>query len=208
MLRLDMCKRKESSCFSSLSSRVKYASKPNITDRRWASTMIGQWVGRSSVIASHLCLSSAGIATQVNLSSDCQGTWTAWGPCNVTCGQGFTSRTYSITMPALQGGQACPTAHGGVEESPCTASANPGVDPSDCTKCSPGYAGPAGTICPVGDWSAGGTASATTCTACGDGSTTISTGTNSSAGCSKLPGRLPRCFVQHPCKQSCTYQTA
>jgi hypothetical protein len=35
----------------------------------------------------------------------------AWGPCNATCGQGFMSKIYTITRPALQGGLACPAAH-------------------------------------------------------------------------------------------------
>jgi hypothetical protein len=112
----------------------------------------------------------------------CEGAWTSWGRCNVSCGTGTMSRTYTITKRAIGGGQAYPAADGAVDETTCQGT-DPSFDPTNCTLCSPGYGGPACTICPVGEWSAGGDPVVTTCTACDTGSTTAGQGTNSSSGC-------------------------
>jgi hypothetical protein len=108
--------------------------------------------------------------------------WSAYGPCNATCGAGTKLRTYSITKPAKNGGQPCEAADGAVQEATCTVT-SPAFDSTDCTKCNAGYGGPGCIICPVGEWSAGGDANTTTCAPCFDNSNTTGTGTNSSDGC-------------------------
>jgi hypothetical protein len=112
---------------------------------------------------------------------DCEGSWSAFGFCNVTCGTGAKFRTYTITKQAKNGGQQCEAADGAVGETTCQGT-DPAFDPEDCTKCSPGYGGPSCTSCPAGEWSAGGT---TECIPCGLNSTTAGNGTTSSSGCSE-----------------------
>lgn len=58
----------------------------------------------------------------------CVGSFGAFGDCSVSCGGGTSSRTYTITAPAENGGSACPHANGFVETTVC----NTNPCPVDC----------------------------------------------------------------------------
>jgi hypothetical protein len=62
---------------------------------------------------------------------DCRGTWGGWSTCDVTCGAGQQSRTFTETAQQAGTGQTC-TAQFGVED-----------DGSESQSCSPGV------VCPV-----------------------------------------------------------
>jgi hypothetical protein len=57
----------------------------------------------------------------------CQGEWSAWSQCSVTCGDGTQTSSYNVTQPALNGGASCPNNTGEVMSQPCSAPACPCV---------------------------------------------------------------------------------
>lgn len=79
---------------------------------------------------------------------DCQGSWSEWGDCSVACGTGTHTRTWTQSVAAANGGQACPQ----VDQAEETGNCNTQNCPVNC----------------VGSWSAYGACSAT----CGSGSQT------------------------------------
>lgn len=50
---------------------------------------------------------------------DCDGSWTAWSACNVTCGEGWQSRTYVITAAETNGGEPCSFTNGTIQQQQC-----------------------------------------------------------------------------------------
>lgn len=52
---------------------------------------------------------------------DCVGSWGNYTDCNVTCGEGFKTHTYTVTTPAADGGVECPAEDGAVESQACNA---------------------------------------------------------------------------------------
>ncbi len=64
---------------------------------------------------------------------DCQGSWSSYGSCSASCGDGTQTRTYNVTRPASGGGAACPFADGATQNRACNngACAAPGVN-RDC----------------------------------------------------------------------------
>eukprot|EP00750_Incisomonas_marina_P016157 INCI19027.1.p1 GENE.INCI19027.1~~INCI19027.1.p1 ORF type:complete len:1574 (-),score=205.88 INCI19027.1:21-4742(-) len=50
---------------------------------------------------------------------DCQGAWSPWGECSVTCGEGGRNRTFQVSAPAQWGGASCTVDDGGVAISSC-----------------------------------------------------------------------------------------
>jgi hypothetical protein len=62
---------------------------------------------------------------------DCEGTWSEWGPCSVTCGGGTQQRNFTVTTPAANGGAACPVSP---ETQACNTPACQ-VDAPVCTDC-------------------------------------------------------------------------
>jgi hypothetical protein len=64
-------------------------------------------------VAQHLVVLSLGAVRAVGRlppwrSSDCVWDWSAWGPCDVTCGAGLSSRYVIVYTPAQHGGEPCP----------------------------------------------------------------------------------------------------
>jgi hypothetical protein len=49
----------------------------------------------------------------------CVGSWSAYGPCNATCGGGSRTATYSVGQDAQHGGAACEAADGAVRTEEC-----------------------------------------------------------------------------------------
>lgn len=103
-------------------------------------------------------------------NSDCVGNFTAWSPCDKSCGGGSQSRTYYVTTPATGFGASCQYENGYTETQACntqacTTGGNCTGAFSDWTTCSvlcgggtqnrsyivtnPGSEG--GTSCPYGD---------------------------------------------------------
>eukprot|EP00750_Incisomonas_marina_P022797 INCI4994.1.p1 GENE.INCI4994.1~~INCI4994.1.p1 ORF type:complete len:2546 (-),score=475.07 INCI4994.1:90-7562(-) len=50
---------------------------------------------------------------------DCQGAWSVWGACSVSCRGGIRTRTFRVTLPANQGGASCNVADGLIEGNDC-----------------------------------------------------------------------------------------
>eukprot|EP01004_Peranema_trichophorum_P003835 NODE_279_length_3042_cov_29.500514_g242_i0.p1 GENE.NODE_279_length_3042_cov_29.500514_g242_i0~~NODE_279_length_3042_cov_29.500514_g242_i0.p1 ORF type:complete len:573 (-),score=129.72 NODE_279_length_3042_cov_29.500514_g242_i0:159-1877(-) len=69
---------------------------------------------------------------------DCSGYWTPWSECQVQCrgngnGQNFgeSTRIYTVTQFAANGGKACPAQNGQVERQYCKSKCNGGRDGDD-----------------------------------------------------------------------------
>lgn len=56
---------------------------------------------------------------------DCQGHWTAWSSCSVSCGGGLQNRIYVIDTPAANKGGECPVKNGQEEKQSCNSQACP-----------------------------------------------------------------------------------
>ena len=54
--------------------------------------------------------------------------WSSYGQCNTTCGEGVRLRTRSVVLPAAYGGVACPGLDGLSDETACTANSTCAVD--------------------------------------------------------------------------------
>ena len=50
---------------------------------------------------------------------DCVGSWGEWGECSEECGDGSKRRTYSVTIPAENGGVNCENSHGDTQDQVC-----------------------------------------------------------------------------------------
>lgn len=109
---------------------------------------------------------------------DCIGAWSAWSPCNKSCGVGTQSRTYEISTETANGGSACAASRGAVQSQSCnTQPCN-----SDC----------------IGSWSSWSACSRN----CGGGiSTRVFTvtkiATNNGAACVALQGET----ISQPCNE-------
>jgi hypothetical protein len=51
---------------------------------------------------------------------NCVGSWGAWATCQVTCGTGAQSQTYTITVPTVGTGTSCPYANLATQSQACT----------------------------------------------------------------------------------------
>eukprot|EP01047_Picozoa_sp_COSAG01_P016550 COSAG01_NODE_852_length_13108_cov_7.167423_6_plen_577_part_00 len=71
----------------------------------------------------------------------CVGAWGAWGACNVTCGGGTQSRSYTISTQPTGSGSACPAAAGATQSQLCgTGSCGAAAGTSNTAKASAGAA--------------------------------------------------------------------
>lgn len=64
---------------------------------------------------------------------DCVGTWSDYKPCNVPCGGGTQTRSWTTITPSAHGGTACPSPTMELREcntEPCSTSAGPSAGPS------------------------------------------------------------------------------
>jgi hypothetical protein len=111
--------------------------------------------------------------------TDCVGSWGPWGACNVSCGNGTETSTYSVTVAAANGGMACEAADSDTRTQPCSMPACP----SDC----------------VGSWGPWGNCSAS----CGGGTqmatfSVSSAAANGGAACEATDGdtRTQSCNTQ------------
>jgi len=60
--------------------------------------------------------------THIPAVVDCEGDWSAWGPCSMGCGVGSRSRLYQVTVVSHgPSGHACPHKHGEVDTRQCSA---------------------------------------------------------------------------------------
>lgn len=59
---------------------------------------------------------------------DCQGDWGAWSECDKSCGIGKKSRAYKVSVPAQNGGKACPYQDGKTETQDCMTKPCPAID--------------------------------------------------------------------------------
>ena len=60
---------------------------------------------------------------------DCVGDWRNWTDCNATCGGGFQTRNYTVTVPAMYGGVECDMVHGDNQTQDCNMEACPEPEP-------------------------------------------------------------------------------
>lgn len=61
-------------------------------------------------------------------ATHCEGHWSpSWSPCNETCGGGTQFKSYTITVPAANGGRECPHAEGDTMTQPCNEQPCPPV---------------------------------------------------------------------------------
>lgn len=85
---------------------------------------------------------SGGSCIALITTRDCIGSWSDWSACGAACTQ---TATYSVQLPAANGGAACPAAHGAVQTSPCSG--------GSCSQTAPA-ALPVNCIGSWGDWGA------------------------------------------------------
>eukprot|EP00750_Incisomonas_marina_P011024 INCI16332.10.p1 GENE.INCI16332.10~~INCI16332.10.p1 ORF type:complete len:1488 (-),score=201.28 INCI16332.10:215-4678(-) len=50
---------------------------------------------------------------------DCQGAWSSWSDCPVSCGEGVVARTFSTAVNESHGGTGCVSADGHIDTEPC-----------------------------------------------------------------------------------------
>eukprot|EP00992_Anisonema_acinus_P014332 TRINITY_DN9220_c0_g1_i1.p1 TRINITY_DN9220_c0_g1~~TRINITY_DN9220_c0_g1_i1.p1 ORF type:complete len:1199 (-),score=229.39 TRINITY_DN9220_c0_g1_i1:96-3692(-) len=60
------------------------------------------------------------VAGLCGLPVSCRGEWSDYGSCSVTCGAGSSTRTFSVSTAAVNGGEACPAADGETESQECS----------------------------------------------------------------------------------------
>jgi hypothetical protein len=60
----------------------------------------------------------------INCPVRCQGDWSNWSPCDVSCAVGSRRRTYIVDVPAAEGGIACPHNNSAIEVQECCANPN------------------------------------------------------------------------------------
>ena len=58
---------------------------------------------------------------------NCIGSWGNFGACSKTCGSGTQSQTYAVSIPAANGGTACPVANNATNTQTCNPQACPGI---------------------------------------------------------------------------------
>jgi len=71
---------------------------------------------------------------------DCEGSWSEFGACSTSCGNGVTERTYTITHHEAHGGKPCPRCDKATHQKPCDYTSPCPVDcvgaPSEWSQCS------------------------------------------------------------------------
>ena len=68
---------------------------------------------------------NAGNVSAANVVVDCVGNWGVFEDCTADCGGGTQTRTYTVSVPASNGGTACIYADGDPETQPCNTQACP-----------------------------------------------------------------------------------
>ena len=56
---------------------------------------------------------------------DCDGSWSSWDTCSLTCGIGTQAKTFNINVPAQYGGATCSHPDGHVVDQSCATDACP-----------------------------------------------------------------------------------